>query len=365
MRQSFRALTSVFCVAAAALASSACGGDEGPYSGPDPDLGSSDAEALLGACQLPDGPRTFDQQKGPPEALNGDCVPTWTAAQLSAGFAAIRDERLLTSSMQPGFMRRIPWLAVDNGCEERAQAASYFLDQWNYPPTYFARVRSKPGKSLSLDTVHEPDGNVVWSHHVAPVVQVGGQLMVLDPAIDPEGPLPIVEWRSRFSVPSDIDVALCRDHAVGTGCFDAAPAEPSLPSTAPGGIMDIRLMTEWRVQEILGRDPYRVLGDCPPWEDGCAPEPTPNPNLPPVVRGFASDQYGTPVWVPIYVIGDNFVEGLTTVHITGDGVDELAPIDAINMRSILIYKEYPLGDYQVTVYNGALASPTVPLTLAW
>ncbi|WP_437679091.1 protein-glutamine glutaminase family protein [Sorangium sp. So ce131] len=346
-----------------ALATSACGSDEGPDSGPDPDIERSDAEALQGACQLPDGPRTFDQQKGPPEALDGDCVPTWTEAQLSAGFAAIRDERLLTSSMQPGFLRRIPWLAVDNGCEERAQAASYFLDQWGYPATYYARVASRPGKSLSLDTVHEPDGNVVWSHHVAPVVQVSGQLVVLDPAIDPERPLPIAEWRSRFSVPGDIDVALCRDHAVGAGCFDAVPAEPSLPSTAPGSLLHLRLVTEWRVQELLGRDPYRVLGPCPPWEDDCEPEPTPDPNLPPVLRRFASDQYDSPVWAPIYVIGDNFVEGVTTVRITGDGVDELAVIADINLRRIVINTIYPFGDYVVTAYNGALASQTMALTI--
>ncbi len=76
---------------------------------------------------------------------------------------------------------------------------------------------------------------------------------------------------------------------------------------------------------------------------------------------LASDQFDSPVWYPIYVIGDNFVEGWTTVRITGNGIDELAPIDACNIRRILITQEYPPGDYQVTVSNGELASPAMAL----
>lgn len=45
---------------------------------------------------------------------------------------------------------------------------------------------------------------------LAPVVRVDGQLMILDPAVEPEGPLPIVEWLSRF-VASEVDMAVCHD----------------------------------------------------------------------------------------------------------------------------------------------------------
>jgi hypothetical protein len=70
-----------------------------------------------------------------------------------------------------------------------------------------------------------------------------------------------------------------------------------------------------------------------------------------------------PVWFPIYVIGDNFVPGLTTVRIAGNGVDELAPLSKIEKRVILIEELYPPGVYQVTVSNGAHASPPVSLTI--
>ncbi|XXX77450.1 protein-glutamine glutaminase family protein [Sorangium sp. So ce134] len=358
-------MTKLSCVAVIALASSACGGDGGTDA-PDLDIERSEVEAPLlggdGSCPLPDGPLSYNELKGPLENLPVDCVPSWTEAQLSAGFAAIRDTRhaALIVPAQPGFPRRIPWLDPENGCEERAPAATYFLHQWGYPTPWFARVTG----DLTLQTENEPDGEVSWSHHVAPVVRVGGQLMILDPAIEPDGPLPIAAWLSRFTAGS-FDTAVCRDHAKENGCFDAVPAAPSLPSMASDyeGIR-LRLVSEWRVQELLGRDPYRSLGDCPPWVTTCPPEPAPNPNLPPTISRFASDRTDMPVWYPIYVIGDNFVPGLTTVRITGSGIDQLAPISQINKRRILIDEEqYPPGVYQVTASNGAHTSQAVSLTI--
>ncbi|WP_437647497.1 protein-glutamine glutaminase family protein [Sorangium sp. So ce362] len=356
----------LFCVAAMVMASSACGGDEGRDSEPELDLDRSDVEAPLqgsagsGSCPLLDGPHAYNELKGALEDLPVDCVPSWTEAQLSDGFAAIRDTRVQALALpeQPDFPRRIPWLDPENGCEERAPAATYLLHQWDYPTPWFARVTG----DLTLQTENEPDGEVSWSGHVAPVVRVGGQLMVLDPAIEPAGPLPIAAWLSRF-VAGEADMAVCRDHALGDGCFDAVPAVPSLPSVTPGQGMRVRLISEWRVQELLGRDPYRSLGDCPPWVTSCPPEPAPDPNLPPTIQRFASDRTDFPVWYPIYVIGDNFVEGLTTVRITGPEFDVLAPISKINKRRILIEESYPSGVYQVTVSNGAHASPPLSLTI--
>ncbi|WP_438027251.1 protein-glutamine glutaminase family protein [Sorangium sp. So ce233] len=378
MRPSSLALTKALCIAAAALASSACGGGEGLDADPDLDVGSSDTDALLqgaadaassgaasGSCQLPDGPRTVDELKGSLEDLPVECVPAWTQEQLNQGFARIRDERLLTLPEQPDFPRRLPWLGADNGCEERAEAANYFFDLWHYPTPYFARVLAKKDKRLVLVTDNVPEGKVVWGSHVAPVVRVDGELIVLDPAVEPERPLPIAEWIPRFSVAGEFDVALCRDRAQLTGCFDAAPRKPSPPKlNEPDAWMHMRLTTEWGLQEILGRDPYRLLGDCPPWLPCAEPEPTPDPDRPPTIRTFRSHRMDIiPLWSPIYVVGSNFVEGLTTVRITGAGVDELAPIDDLNMHRILITKVYDPGDYQVTAYNGAHASQAVTMTI--
>lgn len=372
MRTSQLALMKFSCVAAVALASAACGSGDGAHADPDLGVESSDTGALLahadaeasGSCQLPDGPRTVHQMKGPPGDLQGDCVPTWTQEELNAGFTRIRDERMITVPENPGFERRIPWLAADNGCEERAQAASYYLTNWDYTTPYYARVLVKPNKRLILKTDNEPGGSVRWTHHVAPVVRVDGRLMILDPAVEPEKPLPIEEWLPRFSVAGEVDVALCRDHAVGDGCFATAPVAPSPPQIGDKAAgLHLRLTAEWGVQEILGRDPHRVLGDCPPWVE-CEAEPTPDENRPPTIRHFRTDRLESEVFFPIYVIGDNFVEGVTTVRVTGNGVDEIALIDSSTMRSILLASWYDPGEYQVTAANGAHVSQPVVMKIS-
>ncbi|WP_437575335.1 protein-glutamine glutaminase family protein [Sorangium sp. So ce887] len=354
-----------------ALASAACGSGDGAHPDPDLDIDSSDKGALLhhadaeasGSCQLPDGPRTVHQMKGPPGSLQGGCVPTWTQEQLNDGFTEIRDRRMITLPEDPDFDRRIPWLAADNGCEDRAEAASYYLKSWNYPTPYYARVLVKLPKRLILRTDNEPSGAVRWVHHVAPVVRVGGRLMILDPAVEPKKPLPIEEWLPRFSVAGEFDVALCRDHAVGDGCFDAAPVEPSPPHIGSNAGLHMRLTAEWGVQEILGRDPYRVLGDCPPWVE-CEAEPTPDVHRPPTIRHFRTDRLESSVFFPIYVIGDNFVEGVTTVRVTGNGVDESVPIESYTLRSLLLAYGYDPGEYQVTAANGAHVSQPVVMTIS-
>jgi len=120
----------------------------------------------------------------------------------------------------------------------------------------------------------------------------------------------------------------------------------------PDDAIYLRLVSEWRVQELLGRDPSRVLGDCPPWLPCSTPESTPDPDRAPTIRTFASEEFETDVYAPLYIIGDNFVPGVTSVHIVGPTVDELPVIDAINRLRILVKRAYPAGTYQVTATNG-------------
>jgi len=318
------------------------------------------------ACALPDGARSFAEQATDPDHIDGACVPEYASADLGQAFTMIRDRRPLEDIDQPNFPRRIPWLAVDNGCEERAPAAVFFLAQAGFTAPYYARVKSRKGQSLGLATDNDPSGKVQWSHPVAPVVRVGSELMVLDPALNAAAPLPIADWIRRFNRGQQVDVALCRDIEVGDGCFAAAPVAPHSPPIPAGrdDIMHTRLATEWRVQEILGRDPTRVLGDCPPWLSCAVPEPVADPTQPPSIRRFASDQFVTEVFAPIiYIIGDNFVSGVTTVRIQGNGIDELAPIDQINRLRILVIQDYPPGTYAVTAANGTHVSDAATLKI--
>jgi len=332
-----------------------------------PDLADLHAQS---SCVLPDGARTFAQQATDKAHIDGACVPAYTSEDLRAAFAQIRDSRPLESVDQPGFARRIPWLAVDNGCEERAAAAAYYMTQQGFTTPYYAHVKSPHGAKLGVDTVNDPQGFVKWTGHVAPVVRVGGDLMVLDPALAPDGPLEISSWISRFDHGDAVDVALCRDSSIVDGCFEASPVTPAAPRLPLRGddTLYTRLTTEWSVQEVLGRDPTRVLGDCPPWLPCATPEPAPDQSRPPSIRRFAPDQFSKEIYdgSVIYIIGDNFVPGVTTVRLHGAGIDVNAPIDQINRLRILLgapMTTYPVGTYEVTAANGSHVSDVAKLVI--
>ena len=314
-------------------------------------------------CRLPDGALSFEQVKGPTDKLPTACAPQWTEQQLERGFAAIRDTRWLYTPRRPDFPRRIPWLAAEIGCEERALGAQFYLQQAGYPRPYFIRVKKKEGApQLSLVTENDPEGMVSWSGHVAPVVRVNEQLAVLDPALNPYRPLTVLEWLDSFSTEEGRDVALCRDRQTDVGCFDATPRE--LDSASVSDSLQVRLEEEWRVQELIGRDPYRALGDCPPWSTCPVPEPLADPDQAPSIRYIAADQFDNPICIPpIYIVGDNFIPGLTTVHVVGDGIDELTEITDCNLRRIRLDTEYPPGTYQVTAANGDYTSPPALLKI--
>ena len=346
-----------------ALAATGCADAGGPP------LAASNGRAVAAECALPSGARSFDQQKTDPSLVDGSCVPEYTSADLEAAFLAIRDRRPLATGDQPGFARRIPWLFVQSGCEERAMAAAYFLTQWGYQTPYFARVVPKPrAPQLGLATDNDPTGAVRWSSHVAPVVRIADQLMILDPALDHDRPLRLADWLARFSQPGQIAMALCRDAQKGDACFTAAPTPPEAqPAIAmPYTTLYDRLDVEWRLQKVLGRDPDRLLGDCPPWRACATPEPAADPDRAPHIRELLPDEFSSVIYPEtplLYISGDNFVPGVTSVHIVGPGGDELAPIADIKRLRILINEGHPAGTYQVTAANGAHVGNTATLVI--
>ncbi len=318
------------------------------------------AGASAGAtpCQLPDGPRTYDESKNAEaRALVQACVPSLTATQLSDAFEKIREDRGLRMSGQPDTPRRISWLYPENGCENRANEAAQLLERSGFPLPYFARATGE----LGLDTPNDVAGRVRWDGHVAPLVRVDDELLVLDPAIEPSRPLPIAEWLARMSLPnSHTEWAICQNFGLKENCYLGEPL-----TARPSGVENY-FGYELRTQELLGRDPERSLGDCPPWRDCARPEPVANPDLPPTLRSITSNN----VWwmqpgvgESIYVLGNNFIDGLTTVRVTGNGIDELVPTAKTLLRRLILPTGYAAGEYAVTAYNGALASETLTMTV--
>lgn len=340
-------------------------GDESPT--------PSDGARGGGGCTLPRGKRGFDELKGPADALDQACVPEIDHARLNEAFMRLRDTRLgpdeapddpATLVDEHGLARRLPWLLADNGCEERAPAAAYLMNAWGYPTPYYARAKAKHGKSLHIDTRNVP-GLVVWSSHVAPVLRSEGTLYVLDPAVEAQHPLTVSEWLTRITyrgAVTDLEAAVCRDEPAGDGCFTEVPRGTYFPQ---GELLEDRLPSEWRLQQVLGRIPEDALGDCPPWR-ACGNElpARPSADRPPVLKEVINLDYGTKlVATPLAFVGDNFVEGFTRVELAADDFEGPVVVDSFAPRLLTVDGPLPPGHYWATVFNGDLASDVLEFDL--
>lgn len=188
-------------------------------------------------------------------------VVSWKShLDMQERFESIRDERFLITSDDPDFPRRISWLYPKDGCFARAAL---------FNRNAFRMFIPVPNKvfafgNLRVETNNSPQGVVGWWYHVAPIVQVGNEKFVLDPAIDHEKPLSLKEWLSRMGDPAKIKVAIC-----GSGTY--SPGDSCQKETDG---MELRaeitqkhyLELEERELRRMGRDPEVELGDTPPWE---------------------------------------------------------------------------------------------------
>lgn len=190
-------------------------------------------------------------------------APAWDSeADLLRRFRVLRDARVLRADDRPAFARRATWLYPDDGCYARAALATKTLIAAE------PGVRP-PGKifafgDLSVRTANAPGGQVEWWYHVAPVVRVGTQNFVLDPAIEPTRPLTTEEWIARQTpTPESTLVALC-----GSGTY--VPSDrcdlqsDGVEATAVEDEREL-LGPEWARVLSLGRRPELELGDQPPW----------------------------------------------------------------------------------------------------
>ncbi|HMN69609.1 MAG TPA: protein-glutamine glutaminase family protein, partial [Bdellovibrionales bacterium] len=179
---------------------------------------------------------------------------------LTERFNRMRDERFLTRPSRPDFQRRSSWLYPDDGCFARAQLANANLLDWGVAAPSKAFVFG----DLSVSTPNSPSGAVSWWYHVVPVVEVQRENWVLDPAIDPGGPMRLYDWLAKQSPhPDDLEVAICASGAYTPydDCDRVVRAAESMARADQGAYLE----AEWRRLEQLGRDPERELGEHPPW----------------------------------------------------------------------------------------------------
>lgn len=194
--------------------------------------------------------------------VDAQSLPEWTSQELSAGFALVRDTRFLGGIPPVELARRPSFLYPDDGCFARARAMDWLLENAGYarPASVFSFG------NLYVPTDHSPTGAVSWWFHVAPMVQVGGVAYVLDPALDPSRPRTVADWVAIQSE-GRIDttgVAVCTGWVFSPdGDCDAGPE--SEPGARVATDQYWYLVYEWNRQLELGRDPWTVLGDAPPW----------------------------------------------------------------------------------------------------
>jgi hypothetical protein len=192
-------------------------------------------------------------------------VTNWKSlALMQERFETIRDERFLTLSSNLDFPRRISWLYPKDGCFARASLfnRNAFRLYIPIPNKVFAFG------NLRVKTENSSRGVVSWWYHVAPIVEVENEKYVLDPAIEPEHPLPVNDWIKRMGNPKKIKVSIC-----GTGTY--SPGDNCLKETDG---LELRaestqkkyLALEERELERMGRNPDIELGEVPPWEEGFA-----------------------------------------------------------------------------------------------
>jgi hypothetical protein len=206
-----------------------------------------------------DGLATAYESRVAMDQLDLEAVPEWSADELASGFRLLRDTRFLQEDAHPEFPRRPSYLYPDDGCFARAEAVSYLLELEGYarPASVFAFG------DLRVSTSNSPYGEVQWWFHIAPIVLVDGQAYVLDPSIDPSGPLTHDAWAATQSS-EPIEMAVCSGYSymAEDACERTRPDDVDTPAYADQVPF---LQYEWERQRELGRDPELVLGDTPPW----------------------------------------------------------------------------------------------------
>lgn len=194
------------------------------------------------------------------EATLDDATPWESEEVMVERFKNFRDLRFLYVDSKPNFARRSSWMYPDDGCFARASLANRNLAQMQVP----VPKKVFAFGDLFVETPNAEGGSVSWWYHVAPLVQIGAEKYVLDPAISPQGPLKLQDWLAKMnSDPGSIEVAICESgtYTPGDDCTKVTDGEEK------GAEYDqtYYLEAEWQRLISLGRDPERELGEFPPW----------------------------------------------------------------------------------------------------
>lgn len=200
-------------------------------------------------------------------SMDVSVLPKWIAGaeKLEQAYQRARDEKLYYDRNHPNLKRRATWLYPIDGCYIRASHMARGMERMGYV---------RPGKvfafgtwaTLRAKTPYAPNGKAWWSFHTAAAYRLGDRAMVLDPAIDPNRILPFEEWVGLIAPdPSKIQVAICDTNAYTPG--QTCRGGKNTADYYAKSQMEDYLDDEWRNLVDLGYDPFKLLGDNPPWNN--------------------------------------------------------------------------------------------------
>lgn len=198
--------------------------------------------------------------RAPISQLDPALAPAADVAAVQSLFFAIRDSRDWRWGSMPDFPRRIPWLYNADGCYLRAQKVARKVRQIPAAPV--------PGQVFAFGDleVSAPQGDAYWWFHVAPVLRVGNQVYVLDPAVDPKAPLALSDWVSRITKnPGQVTLSLCVADSTDPQSNCRGATEDSWYGPDEESTLQRFLSLEWTAVSNVW-DAKEALGDRPPWQ---------------------------------------------------------------------------------------------------
>lgn len=198
-------------------------------------------------------------QQGSRPSLSEEQITKWNSYQeLEAFFKESRDLRYIEDSKS--FLRRISWLYPDDGCFTRAALVNQLAQKKQMPEPSRVFLYG----NLEAYTPNAPGYSVTWWYHTAPIVNVEGNLYVMDASLDPLKPMKLEDWVNRqIKSQEPRELVFCEAQTYDPRSSCLAPQEDS----GEKALRDIQffLRREWSRQLELERDPHQVLGDSPPW----------------------------------------------------------------------------------------------------
>lgn len=205
---------------------------------------------------------TFDK-------LDFSRVPVWPdTASIMKMFLRIRDERFIQDP-DHRLLRRSTWIYPDDGCYARAALGVMRMQKLQTP----GAVKVFAFGNLTVKSVNNPAGYVSWWYHVVPLMMVGQQPWVFDPAIYPVSPIKLQDWvRFMSNDPRSVTLAVCSPGTFNpdSPCYAGMQSQEQNTQALPSQISFLPL-EENRIRE-LGRDPSKELTTHPPWSNVTFPQ---------------------------------------------------------------------------------------------